>query len=774
MAKNKVFYAASALALLSGVSFWSSVPTHADSTVLESCEGIEDCAIVTSTAELSAAFSAQKSTIIMGSSFDLTADLRTSANMSLYLNNYTLTSDGWSIINVDGNLTIYAGENGKIVETGGTYAPLYVYNNTTLKSGTFETAGQSVYVGYDTGVFTMDGGMITGGNSSSSTTNVSDGAKFIMNNGEINADTWGVSVFKNAEFEMNGGMIVVSSSEGIGVAGNGSVSGKNEGTNAKITLNSGIINSGDVGVYAPQIGGETVINEGMLVAAGKCGVEVRAGSLTVDGATIEVDAGTPYEFNPNSNGSTATGVAIAVAQHTTKQAISATVIGGTFTAPVAFAESNPQRNNEEDVEKVELSITGGTFNATNGKPVVASEDVEKFITGGIYNKVPEAQYIDDNRTVYGLPENYYTVDVLPSATYPEAVYVQVGESVDVETIITPDYYAIGVVDDKAVYDADAGTITGVTAGNTEVMITWYDTNNTAASFPVYVYEIAPEETEEIEGGEDAVTIQQTAAEQIANFLETGESATDDAIFYSQDDLKEAIAQGKEIVSVVNTNTIDMDNEEWLEHEKANFEDVVEEGEQFAMIYFVSVPVFSGELNTEGAVYYGELLRLKAPITMRYVIPAGLPEVEEGFKRVFTMIRRHYANNEARNERLETRVEGDDVVFENDLFSDFALVYADVEDESGEDEPSEDEPGENEPGEDEPSEEPTDEPSDEPTDEPTEGTEGESEEESASTPDTGTITAAGASAMNASLVAAVAVGVITAISSFVFLVQRRND
>lgn len=761
MSKHKIAYALSATAVTLGSLAVSSIGTFAEEPMLlESCGEIENCVVVTSTAELSDAFTEQKTTILLGASFDLTADLRTKADVDLYLNNYTMTSNGWSIINVDGDLTIRAGENGKIVETGGTYAPLYVYNNTVLEGGTFETAGTAVSVYYDTGMFTMNGGAINGGSSSSTTTVVGDGAKFIMNGGEINANTWGVSVFKNAEFEMNGGMITVSSSDGIGVAGNGSASGNNEGTNAKITLNAGTINSGDLGVYAPQIGGETVIKDGMLIAGGKCGVEVRAGSLTVDGGTIEVDASTPYDFSPNGSGSTATGVAIAVAQHTTKQAINATVTGGTFTAPVAFAEGNPQHNEEEDVEKVELSITGGTFNATSGEPVVASEDVEQFITGGVYNKVPEARLVASNHSVYELPENYYAVDVAPSATYPEAVYVQVGETLNIETTIAPDYYAIGVVDDKATYDADAGTITGMVAGNTEVMISWYDVDGTVRSFPVYVYEIAKEETEEISGEEDAVTIQQTAAEQIANFLETGDGLTDDAIFYDQDELKQAIAEGKEIVSAVNTNTINMDNEEELEHEKEAFKDAVEEGEQFAMIYKVSVPVFSGLLGTEGMVPYGELLRLREPITMRLRIPDGLPEVEEGFKRVFTMIRRHYANNEARNDRLETRVEGEDVVFENDLFSDFALVYADVEDEE---EPGEEEPGEEEPGEEEPSEE-------EPGEEtPTAG----EEDEEAATPDTGTITAAGASAMSASILAAGAVAVITTVSSFIVLIQKRR-
>ena len=283
MAKNRIAYALSAAALIAGSGIFAPLGAFADgnATILESCESIEEsCAIVTNTTELNDAFTAQKSTILMGASFDLTADIRTTADVELYLNNYTLTSDGWSIINVDGNLTIYSGENGKIVETGGVYAPLYVYNNTVMKSGMLETAGQAVFVYYETGLFTLDGGVINGGSSSATAIVVDNGAKMVMNDGEIDGDTWGVSVFKDAEFEMNGGTINVASTDGIGVSGNGSASGDNEGTNAKLTLNAGTINSGDLGVYAPQINGVTVLGEGLSINAGKCGVEIRAGELT--------------------------------------------------------------------------------------------------------------------------------------------------------------------------------------------------------------------------------------------------------------------------------------------------------------------------------------------------------------------------------------------------------------------------------------------------------------------------------------------------------------
>ena len=53
-----------------------------------------------------------------------------------------------------------------------------------------------------------------------------------------------------------------------------------------------------------------------------------------------------------------------------------------------------------------------------------------------------------------------------------------------------------------------------------------------------------------------------------------------------------------------------------------------------------------------------------------------------------------------------------------------------------------------------------------------GVNGEDEEESTAAPDTGTVTAAGASAVSAALVTAIAVGLLTSIISFAYLIRRR--
>ncbi len=214
-----------------------------------------------------------------------------------------------------------------------------------------------------------------------------NGGKIILENGTIEAYN-GVSLFKDGEFVMSGGTIKAKS---IGVSGNGSV----EEGNSKIVLNGGTIQSESLGVFAPQIDGVTTLGK-VKIDAKKCGVEVRAGQLIVDGATINVDEKAKYEFAANDNGGTASGVAIAVAQHTTKQPINVEVKSGSFTAPVPVSEANPQKNDSASIDKVNIKIAGGEFTAKNTKNIgaVYSEDKANFITGGTFSELDE-KYITE-------------------------------------------------------------------------------------------------------------------------------------------------------------------------------------------------------------------------------------------------------------------------------------------------------------------------------------------------------------------------------------------
>ena len=107
-----------------------------------------------------------------------------------------------------------------------------------------------------------------------------------------------------------------------GITGNGSRN------NTDITINGGTI-TGTVGIaiYHPQVGTLTV-NNGNLTGE-DAAIEMRAGTLVINDGTFTATA-TVFSCDPNGSGSTTSGAAIAIAQHTTKKDIEVTINGGTF------------------------------------------------------------------------------------------------------------------------------------------------------------------------------------------------------------------------------------------------------------------------------------------------------------------------------------------------------------------------------------------------------------------------------------------------------------
>lgn len=167
------------------------------------------------------------------------------------------------------------------------------------------------------------------------------------------------------------------------------ISGNGTYHNTEITINGGTFSSTEgLCIYHPQEGTLT-INGGSFEGQ-ESAIEIRSGTLTIHGGTFKA-TDTPASSTPNGNGTTSNGVAIAVAQHTTKKPINVTINGGTFEGYSAFYESNPQNNSADDIAKVNLAITGGTFNAINGGTcAVYSEDKVGFITGGMFSSDPSA------------------------------------------------------------------------------------------------------------------------------------------------------------------------------------------------------------------------------------------------------------------------------------------------------------------------------------------------------------------------------------------------
>lgn len=180
-----------------------------------------------------------------------------------------------------------------------------------------------------------------------------------------------------AELVVNGGII-----EGYyyGIAGNGNYH------NTKITINNGIISglyaNDSAGIFQPQQG-EIVINNGTIT--GGTGIEIRSGSLEINGGNIKAISDN-FSKEVNENGTTTNGVGVAVAQHITKNPININIKGGTIEGQYAFYEWNPHGNSKTDLDKINISISGGTFTGyAQGVKSIYSEDKTGFVSGGKFS-----------------------------------------------------------------------------------------------------------------------------------------------------------------------------------------------------------------------------------------------------------------------------------------------------------------------------------------------------------------------------------------------------
>lgn len=256
------------------------------------------------------------------------------------------------------------------------------------------------------------------------------GSAFVTaRNGKICGDVWlkttnedkpynSFTLAGDAEIETNGyGIVVTQLKKGADNYGStvniqGSVTGKestlwvlgNITTDLKTAKNPVTVNVGSTAKLtnsdqtntALQMAGACVVTveDGAQITGGTA-IEVRAGKLTVKGGTI-TGTGTATEVQPNGNGTSTKGAGIGIAQHTTKQPIEVIISGGKISGHTAFFESNPQKNEGEAQQKIELNIAGGEFTATNGGTNAVSSESGKtnFVTGGTFSSPVDKDYLN--------------------------------------------------------------------------------------------------------------------------------------------------------------------------------------------------------------------------------------------------------------------------------------------------------------------------------------------------------------------------------------------
>ena len=315
----------------------------------------------------------------------------------------TLLKDATGRISVSAGTTLTLDLGGHKLSND-SYA-LDVYGNLTVKNGTVETpADASIWVN-NGGTFTLEADATV----------------------KANAGRFCVAVYGAAsQTDVTANITIKGTLEG----GSGlTVNGYINAGNTTITVADGAKILGDanssVGLYLAGKATTTVGNAEIVCY--DSAVEIRAGELNITSGKFTA-TGVPTTVAPNGNGTTSTGAAIAVAQHTTKQEINVNISGGEFNGYSTLYESNPQKNGAEDIAKVHLSVSGGKFAAISGGTMAMySEDCTGFITGGLFTSDPTAYLAaskglvtsDQNAFAYKVGDK--TTDVKTAVTAGEAV-----------------------------------------------------------------------------------------------------------------------------------------------------------------------------------------------------------------------------------------------------------------------------------------------------------------------------------------------------------------
>ena len=149
-------------------------------------------------------------------------------------------------------------------------------------------------------------------------------------------------------------------------------------------LNTAAVKKG-IGIYHPQ-GGTLVINGGSVTGVASA-VEMRVGTLRVNGAILSSTSKT-FSSSAEGSGWTTAGAAVVVSQHSTQKPISISIDKGTLNGIYSLYETDTIVSDTPS-EDVEISVVGGIYNGE-----VYSENITGFISGGQFAMQPAEDYMD--------------------------------------------------------------------------------------------------------------------------------------------------------------------------------------------------------------------------------------------------------------------------------------------------------------------------------------------------------------------------------------------
>ena len=229
-----------------------------------------------------------------------------------------------------------------------------------------------------------------------------------------------------------------------GITPNGTLTTKNT-----ISIEDGAVI--DVKGTALYLAGNANTTVGKAEITGDTGIEIRAGSLEVNGATITA-TGT-FSEGPNGNGTTVTGVAVAVSQHTTNQKIDVAINSGSLSGDKAFYEVDLQ-DEENKSEGVTVGVQGGTFSGE-----VASQNKTNFVAGGTFDSQVDSTLIDTTKTAASLTSDGNTTYYIGDAAAVAKTLAGNAKTGDVITVQQGGMNLTNIQPGVAVKNDGQGTVT---------------------------------------------------------------------------------------------------------------------------------------------------------------------------------------------------------------------------------------------------------------------------------------------------------------------------
>lgn len=185
---------------------------------------------------------------------------------------------------------------------------------------------------------------------------------------------YGIVVNCNNKFELT--------TDGMAATVNGTNT-VTEGNVPVFNFDGASITGGAIGIYAAGYAKWNLKNTN--ITGKESAMEVRAGEVTIDGGEYKA-TNTPFSIKPNGNGTTISGAALGISQHTTDLPINVVVNSGTFTGEYAVYEEDVQNNTAKD--KIKLAVNGGTFNGA-----IYSQNNQNCLVGGTYDDASALDYM---------------------------------------------------------------------------------------------------------------------------------------------------------------------------------------------------------------------------------------------------------------------------------------------------------------------------------------------------------------------------------------------